>query len=203
MGRHRWTNRLTVEECPYWLDVEGFHRAGPALANALLVSGTMSWDRPDGEVLGTLKYSVIRNPVGVSICIPHQLIVRDGSIRLAEECLIPITTTRPYLGGRRFWFLCPALRDGTHCSRRVGRLYLPPGQQSFACRHCHGLSYETAQQHDPRKYNLARDPTALGAALRSKDRRHASLGIGALALLGKWSRDGRIRQLVRVSSLIS
>lgn len=44
-------------------------------------------------------------------------------------------------GGRRAWFLCPAVG----CGRRCKLLYMPPSAQIFACRQCHDLAY-TAQQ---------------------------------------------------------
>jgi hypothetical protein len=181
--RHRWTSRLTVDDC-LPLDVETFHRAGPALANAFAASGTMFWTR-DGNVIGSIGYEINPRPPGVSVRIPRQSIVVDGENRLVEECVMLIATTRPYLGGRRFWFVCK-------CGRRFGQLYLPPEEQIFACRICHNLTYKSAQKHDQRKYDLARDPDALdavfGAALgvpNAKRVRLAALGIGALALLAR------------------
>jgi hypothetical protein len=43
-------------------------------------------------------------------------------------------------GGVRWWFTCP------QCERRVGKLYKPPLKQRFACRHCHHLTYRSAQE---------------------------------------------------------
>ena len=181
MGRHRWTSRFTVEEC-LPLDVEKFHRAGPALANASPASGTMFWTR-HGDVVGTIRYEIIPSPPGVSVRLPRQSIALDNENRLVGECLMRIATTLPYLGGRRFWFLCG-------CGRRVGKVYLPSEQQIFACRICHNLTYKSAQQHDQRKYDLARDSEALDAVFEAalgvpnaKRARLAALGIGALALV--------------------
>ncbi len=44
-----------------------------------------------------------------------------------------------HLGGKRPWFLCPALG----CERRVAILY---GGSIFACRHCYQLAYPS--QHE-------------------------------------------------------
>ena len=46
-------------------------------------------------------------------------------------------------GGRRAWWLCPAVG----CGRRVAVLY---GGKVYACRHCHKLAYQTQreQAHD-------------------------------------------------------
>lgn len=57
--------------------------------------------------------------------------------------LVPITYTTPNYGGRRPWFRCP----NQNCGRRVRILY---GGRYFLCRHCHDLTYESAQvgRHD-------------------------------------------------------
>jgi hypothetical protein len=44
-------------------------------------------------------------------------------------------TTRPHMGGLRWWFTCPL------CRRRVRKLFLPPRASYFGCRFCHALSY--------------------------------------------------------------
>ncbi|MEX2367477.1 MAG: hypothetical protein WD601_12795 [Pseudohongiellaceae bacterium] len=44
-----------------------------------------------------------------------------------------------HYGGERPWFLCPA----RGCGRRVAILY---GGAIFACRHCHGLVYESQRE---------------------------------------------------------
>ena len=50
---------------------------------------------------------------------------------------IALTATGVGNGGHRWWFTCPA------CGCRRGVLYLPPGERYFACRHCHGLVYNS------------------------------------------------------------
>ncbi len=50
--------------------------------------------------------------------------------------------------------------------RRCGKLYLPPGGRHYGCRACYELSYESAQEHDPRVSRLANDPMALYSFMR-------------------------------------
>lgn len=50
-----------------------------------------------------------------------------------------LTSTPCPFGGRRYWFLC------SHCSRRVGCLYLA-GNGYFYCRKCNHLSYESCNE---------------------------------------------------------
>jgi hypothetical protein len=209
MGRHRWTSRFTVEECPYWLDVESMRRSG-VFASASDTIWTSDWES-HGRVEAFLDFWVERDATnGLAIRLDSEIAQRRSTIKLLGERVIRITTVQPYLGGRRFWFRCPVVRDGTPCGKLAGQLYLPPGGQVFACRDCHGLTYKSVQTHDQRKYDLARDPVALDALFHAalsypnaKRARQAGLGIGALVLLGKWSRDGRTRQLAKVSGLLS
>lgn len=55
------------------------------------------------------------------------------------------------VGGHRWWFECPK------CDQRVSALY----GRTPACRHCHGLTYRSAQRHDKRVDFLRRHPEAL------------------------------------------
>src|SRR5262245_58691819 len=52
--------------------------------------------------------------------------VSGASHSIEQE--IRLTTTRPRLGGARWWFVCP------QSGARVGRLHLPAGSMQFAAR---------------------------------------------------------------------
>ena len=54
-----------------------------------------------------------------------------------------VTTTKPYFGGVRWWFLCP------ECGRRVGKLYATEARREFACRVCWDLVYECQHRKHP------------------------------------------------------
>ena len=57
------------------------------------------------------------------------------------------TTTRPFYGGARRWFVCP----GQGCGRRCAKLYSPnPGRSPFACRRCWRLVYWSQYLKDAR-----------------------------------------------------
>jgi hypothetical protein len=160
MGREPWTDRLTVEDC-LCLDVNSFRRAGTFASPSF---GSLWWTSPLGVELGRVEYATQNHAGGLAIRIRHQYSL--------DEYLIPLTTTRPNLGGTRFWFICC-------CGRRVGGLYLPPGQSVFACRTCYNLTYQSAQTHDKRRDALMRDTTALLAAMHSKSPGKARLGSAA------------------------
>lgn len=56
-----------------------------------------------------------------------------------EEYSVRIVETPCNLGGKRPWFICPALS----CGRRVAILY---GGGVFACRHCYQLAYTSTRE---------------------------------------------------------
>ena len=64
----------------------------------------------------------------------------EGVIELNAEGLscqrVKIISTKTPLKGLLRWFCCPL------CKNRVGKLYLPYGEQLFLCRKCHGLKYK-------------------------------------------------------------
>jgi hypothetical protein len=60
-----------------------------------------------------------------------------------ERREVQMTSTPCRFGSQRWWFICP----GERCGRRVAKLYLPPGQNQYLCRHCHELTYEACQGH--------------------------------------------------------
>jgi hypothetical protein len=74
--------------------------------------------------------------------------VRDGALLVSHNWqgggvqTVALISSAANLGGRRWWFRCPA------CGARVHRLHLPGRGtvvREFKCRACHNLSYESAQ----------------------------------------------------------
>jgi hypothetical protein len=55
-----------------------------------------------------------------------------------------------HYGGSRPWFICPGVKGGVPCGRRVARLYA--AGKYFFCRHCYNLAYES--QNEPKRDRL-------------------------------------------------
>ena len=124
----------TVEQCAV-LDVATLTR-----------QGLLEPDGPPTAQEGTgrcLKEAGPSGEVEVLIEWPDNDLPRlslDYVVRIGDELRhiqvpVELTRTRLYSGGLRQWLLCPV------CRRRVGKLYLPPDEAYFACRHCHELTY--------------------------------------------------------------
>jgi len=162
MGREPWSSRLCVEDCLYGLAAERMQRDG-VFQSPLGTVWTTNFNDANGKVEAVLSYSVQEIPSGgLGLVVDPELGgYTSQQLRLPARYVIPITSTRPHLGGMRYWFRCPRKIDGKACDERVGRLYLPPGESVFGCRRYFNLTYRSAQQHDKRKDALARDPDAL------------------------------------------
>jgi hypothetical protein len=87
---------------------------------------------------------------------------------------VSTTTTRPFYGGARRWFVCP----GAGCGRRCAKLYSPnPGRSPFACRRCWRLVYESQYLKDERLAFVHRwvvnPPKMTPSAWRQRSSRYA------------------------------
>ena len=145
MGRKRWTSRGTVEECTIQLSVEECAHCG-LFGLRPGDSGFIRWlSKPDGAPVGRLNYEIRpHGPDGQAICFLRQALTFDGTLRMGSGQTVPVTTTHPHFGGKRYWFLC-------ECGRRSGRLYLPAGETLFRCRLCCDLTYQNSQEHNTRR----------------------------------------------------
>ena len=120
--------------------------------------------------------------VPVRFTIPRQAFSIDPPRWLAPQT-IPIVhdlIAHPAGVRRRPWFLCPA------CERRCARLYLPDGQDRFACRLCFSLVHRSWKE----RWHKA-IPTLHTLTTTSP---FPSSGIQALPVLLRWANEGKGRK---------
>jgi len=104
-------------------------------------SGTINWTNELGEQTGTVKIQSHVSGNGNKTCLE---ITTGGFVTSRQE--IELTQTPCRYGGWRWWFVCPAVKDGIYCGDRVGKLYIPPAGEYFGCRKCYDLTYESCQK---------------------------------------------------------
>jgi len=157
-GRHPISDaRRTVEDCLV-LDVNKLARNG--MIGMTEWPGSLNWrDTRTGEQTASVGYACTVTGDEGTIDLGYT-VRRRGGEKQAVSMRIGLQSTRLHFGGSRWWFTCPLVVDGKTCMRRVGKLYLPPGEVYFGCRHCHDLTYTSCQ--DSHKYDrlyasLARD----------------------------------------------
>lgn len=64
---------------------------------------------------------------------------RSSGEKIDMRHKIPLTTTPCNYGGKRYWFICPLIKDGKYCGRRVGVVYNV--SKYFGCRRCANVAY--------------------------------------------------------------
>ena len=84
------------------------------------------------------------NPVAILM---YSVTDREGN-KTDYDDKVNLVTTPCYFGGVRYWFGCPS------CGRRVGVLYLAPGDVYFRCRHCNNLSYHSRNNCSVAKFGV-------------------------------------------------
>jgi len=174
MGRKRWTNRLTVEQCPIRLSAPDLRRLG--VFRMSCGSGELTWrSGNNGPTLATLDYEIKADVNGARGVYFRPQILSHRPLWIVARHSIGLLNSRPHFGGARFWFECD-------CGRRVGRLYLPPGAREFHCRTCYNLTYRSTQEHDQRVYDMARSLENIQAGFRAPRMKRRLLACGAFRL---------------------
>ena len=135
-GNWMWRNRKTVVEESLSLDIMQLIRECRQHSRTGELVGTLEWNNSSATVGFHLQIDTTNPTLILKYEIP------DGP----QHISIPLVTTSPHFGGNRWWGMCIASTAKGVCNRRVGKLYLPPGQYCFACRECHQLSYRSRQQ---------------------------------------------------------
>ena len=133
-GRPSQKFDYTVEDCKV-IDIYNVIRPGFA--------------KPGSGSFGTICWSINEQPTG-SIGYSYQLDTLSPHLRLmytwnktvTVDYQLPLTHTKPYFGGIRWWFVCP----GSGCGQRVKKLYAAPSSRFFLCRTCQNLTYTSCRQ---------------------------------------------------------
>lgn len=138
-GRWGWESTRETTADARALDVARL-RAEGILRDGVQRSG--SWvhlDADTGEERSRVGFEVDTTGTLPTLRLRYTL-TRSGE---AMDYPVPLLTTRPNYGGRRWWLSCP------RCGRRCGVLYLPPGGRHFGCRTCGRLAYASQRENRP------------------------------------------------------
>lgn len=139
-------------------------------------SGGMKWTNGSGEQTGSIGFRVTTREWDGEI--QFQYTQTDAYTQEKTELDYPVrlSATPCHYGNKRWWFICPLVRSGAACGRRVLNLYL--GDKHFGCRHCFNLTYRSVQEHDKRIDSFLRNPGLLLNATRNPN----DLGMNLIAL---------------------
>jgi len=132
-GSGRYGGRPTADaSCKIdlaWMMREGLAKEGRRS------HGTLQWTCR-GQPNGSISYLVIMDEPGEERL---ELSYTRGPEGKREDVrqTVRLTFTRPKLGGKRWWMICPFR------GLRVGKLYKPPGGDRFASRQAWRLGYQS------------------------------------------------------------
>jgi hypothetical protein len=133
-GRPSGSRRDTVESCR-WIDVNRLHREECLRPGW---SGGWQWSRDGDKVASiTLRAEADRLHLSYRVRSP-------GSEWQDVDETVRIVRQHCRFGGTRPYFICPAVKNGVSCARRVAKLY--GLGRYFVCRHCYRLSYASQSE---------------------------------------------------------
>jgi hypothetical protein len=140
---YRYDSKRTVESC-ISIDSRKLARGGKIQPGCRIV-GSLRWTHSStGEDAGSMGYTIEADLDGTGVM--HLRYTHTPFNGEPEKLDFPVhlETTRPHLGGLRWWFICPLVVNGRPCQRRVAKLY--GNGRYFGCRTCKGLAYRSSQE---------------------------------------------------------
>jgi hypothetical protein len=132
MGRWYYNKKATVEAS---CDLTIFQLKKRGMLKGGRTATTVTWvtQNTGKESRIALEVNMISRPYAR---FKYSLTDREGN-STPYDFEVSLITTPCNFGGVRYWFACPM------CGRRVGGLYLAPGDRHFICRHCNNLTYHS------------------------------------------------------------
>jgi hypothetical protein len=115
-----------------WCNREGLLQPGQA--------GTITWQRDrDGEKAGSIVYEAIDDGDDrvTALRLLYTISTRGMDDSRHVDYEIALEWTSCNFGGEHPWFRCP------ECYDRVGKLYVSQSRDTYVCRECEGLLYES------------------------------------------------------------
>ena len=132
MGRYYPGRKATVEES---CDLTIFQLKGYGMLKGGHTTTVITWVRSHSGKESRIGLEV--NMTGEPYArLTYSVTDREGNTT-PYDSKVDLITTPCNLGSVRYWFACPG------CGRRVGGLYLAPGDDLFRCRHCNNLTYRS------------------------------------------------------------
>jgi hypothetical protein len=98
-------------------------------------AGFLNWQRGD-QLMSSVSYrAAMQSPGDERLELAFTRGGSDG--RQDVQQIVRLVHTVPNFGGKRWWMICPYL------GKRVGKLYLPPNGDRYACREAWRIAYQS------------------------------------------------------------
>jgi hypothetical protein len=182
----RWSKKGTVEG-RYAIDTADLKRWRLLTPGPAPRAGSFEWRR-GSENASSVSYLLTVGPTSGTLRLMYSM----KSLNADLDYSVALVTTRCHLGGVRWWFICPLVRNNVACGRRVRKLYLCG--RYFGCRHCNNLTYRSQQESDSRVYAALRDGMHLGGFDNIDGMSVRQLGFALKVLTAEQKRLERVGQ---------
>lgn len=136
----RWSNKDSTDD--YYSISTKFLKKHGYFSSQGFKSGRVSWSR-GGEVRSSVGIAVSVSSDNDEIRFQYISTSRSSGEKTERDYTVQLVTTPCNYGGVRWWFICPLVKNGVFCQRRLGVLYL--GSAYFGCRHCFELNYQSSK----------------------------------------------------------
>ena len=144
MGRQPYSDRWTTEDSRA-ISIKFLKNHGHLNQEPMISSGSIQWSSR-GLSKGSVGFTVdTYTPDDPHIHFCYNQTDKNTGVEESLDYKVQLTWTPCNYGGKRWWFICPLSRNGVHCQKRVGVLYLAYGAY-FGCRHCYNLTYTSCQE---------------------------------------------------------
>lgn len=115
-------------------------------------NGYLSGSDKSGTITWTHGWSGSKSSIGIVGCVygydPHFRLHYTHTdfygVKTNLDYNIEVVSTPCYFGGKRYWLICPLIRNGISCRKRIGVIY--GAGKYYGCRRCHELAYQSQQE---------------------------------------------------------
>jgi hypothetical protein len=129
----RWSKKRVVETCRT-IDTASLKRWHLLVPGVTDRAGSLEWGRAGEKSTASVGYRITVGAAIGTLRLMYSVTSADANL----DYSVRLVTTPCHLGGARWWFICPLVRNGVACNRRVRKLYLCG--KYFGCRRCHNLT---------------------------------------------------------------
>src|SRR5262245_19639228 len=146
LGSGHWYRddaKRTVESC-ISIDSRRLARKGSIVPGARCTSSLKWTSSHTGEDRGSIGYTIDARTDGTGTMHLRYTHTPYGGEPELLDYPVRLVSTRPHLGGLRWWFICPLVINDRPCGRRIAKLY--HCGKYFGCRTCLRLAYRSSQE---------------------------------------------------------
>lgn len=109
--------------------------------------GSITWTSGWEEKKDSISFRIDTLDENPFIRLIYTITNQETGMKEEFDYKINMDWTKCNYGGKRWWFLCPLVKNGHYCGRRTGTLLKPDGTKYFGCRHCYKLTYNSRNEN--------------------------------------------------------